>query len=213
MSFTFVTVLRSGGVYTPQWVDRIEAQAWRHLRPTLTICVSDLPAQGYRPLEHEWPGWFSKIELFRPAQFAGLVVYMDLDTLICGPIPDIEAKLTAALQAGPPLALLDDFYQPTRPASGVMAWIPCAATERIYHEFAANPVIRSGWQHGDGSIIGQHPHQRLQSLLPGVFASYKAHKLDKTNAGFPVVCFHGTPKQNDLPPDSWARRAWVGRAS
>lgn len=213
---TFVTVLRSGGVYSPMWVSRLNRQAREHLQPDRVACLEDVfhfapPDYESLRLIHDWPGWHSKIELFRPGLFTGVCFYSDLDQLICGPIPNLRETLAKALDTCP-LLLLDDFFTPSRPATGVIAWRPCAQTERIYTEFAARPVIRDGWQHGDGAHIGKFPHGRLQSIFPNTFGSLKAHKLNSGPGPFKVVCQHGVPKFNDLPPDHWMKRMWVGEA-
>jgi hypothetical protein len=46
-----------------------------------------IPGVDCRPLQHKWPRFWAKMELFSPA-IAGDFLYMDLDTVICGPIDD-----------------------------------------------------------------------------------------------------------------------------
>lgn len=211
-SVTFACVLRSGGVYDAQWVDRLCVQVITHLKPTHVVCLSNILVASCecQPLEHNWPGYFSKMELFRPGLFSGRVFYSDLDSLFLAPI-DLS-PVWAKLEQGPEkLAMLSDFFTPKIPASGVMAWIPCSETEMIYRQFVSEPQISTRWDRGDGYHIGRHPHVRLQDLMPATFASYKANRLQNTHAGFPHVSFHGKPKQNDLPVGHWAHRAWCGR--
>lgn len=208
---TIVCVLRSGGVYSPLWVERLARHVRAHLWDASMVCLTDMPGVfpcHTVPLHHNWPGWFSKIELFRPGLFSGPGVYFDLDTLLLGPVD--FSPLFADDDNAPRLWLLSDFFSPSRAASGVMAWTPCDATERIYHDFAANPQIRAGWSNGDGSIIGRYPHARLQTALPGVFGSYKADKLHAGPRNFRIVCQHGKPKFNDLPETHWMVRKWKG---
>lgn len=220
MSLTVACVLRSGGVYSISWVERLSRQVRRHLGVPLT-CLSDatpleignhpgfsleIHSVRWEPLMHCWPGWWSKLELFRPGLFSGPVVYFDLDTAIVGPIPALESQI--AHHGG--LWMLSDFYAPQRPASGVMAWIPSPETERIYHDFARDPAAGMQTRFGDGGFIGRYPHGRLQTLFPGVFASYKAQHLDRGPAGYRVICLHGRPKFPDFPREHWMRRAWEG---
>lgn len=205
---TFVTVLKSGGCYDPAWVANLNRQARLHLKPERIVCLTDMPVMDCEtiPMLHNWPGWFSKIELFRPGLFRGPVFYVDLDSLILAPIPELWETIAFHEH----LLMLDDFYQPRIPASGVMGWVPSVETERIYAAFAAKPEIHSSWSKGDGAYIGRHPHARLQLLLPGVFYSFKAHKLESGPGCAKVVCLHGKPKFNDLEPSHWMYRAWVG---
>src|SRR5690606_21480964 len=177
---TVACVLRSGGVYSPEWVDRLAIQVHHHLRPARMVCLTDDKGWSgpydFVPLAHDWPGWWSKIELFRPGLFSGPVLYMDLDSVLLKPIPNFVSQMQAMARNGHGLAMLDDFFYPARPASGVMAWEPSPLTERIYHEFAADPKAAMQTRHGDGGWIGRYPHARLQQLFPGTFGSYKAHK-------------------------------------
>lgn len=221
-SVTFACVCRSGGVYSSVWIERLCRQVREHLKPDRMICLLDgnvrldslshiPPLSGVWcvPLPQPWPSWYSKICAFAPGLFAGRTVYADLDSLLLAPID--FAPVWAALEKGPErLALLSDFFNPRIAASGVMAWLPGPETERIYRAFAAQPEISSRWDRGDGYHIGRHPHLRLQSLLPGVFGSYKANKLQAGPRGFAHVSFHGLPKNNSFPPDHWVSRCWVG---
>lgn len=213
MSLTVACVLRSGGVYTPEWVDRLARQARRFLGTDRIVCLSD----QWREIEklddvqapilmHNWPGWFSKIELFRPHLFSGPTLYVDLDSLILRPIADLEATIVRVNK----LCLLDDFFAPKRPASGVMAWIPSPRTGAIYREFLARPRFGSGWSNGDGAIIGAYDHVRLQSLFPGAFQSWKVQQRKRQPVDGSILCFHGTPKNNDFPPEHWITRHWIG---
>lgn len=204
MSLTAVTVLRSGGCFDPIWVDRIVRQIKEHINPDRIVCLTDMDVKSCEaiPLKHNWPGWFSKMELFRPDLFEGTCVYFDLDTLILGGIPDAETPITG-------LVMLDDFYRPREPASGMMFWEP-ESCHVIYDNFARNPICKPGLKHGDGAIIGKHCRFRIQRLWPGLVGSYKKDRLQNGPGGFKVVCFHGTPKQHELPKTSWARRYWEG---
>lgn len=215
MSLTFAMVLRSGGVYSPMWVERLARQAREHLKPDRIVCLTDEPPGGtqYVRLAHDWPGWFCKMELFRPGLFAEneTVLYVDLDSLLVAPIPDLRARLDSVLRLHP-LMMLDDFYSPKLPASGVMAWRPCRETEKIYEKWAYHPHIAAGWRNGDGMHIGGHPHGRLQRYFPGVFGSFKKDKLHHGPRDFRIVCQHGLPKFNDLPDTHWMCRAWRGES-
>ena len=225
---TIVCVLRSGGVYTIEWVERLFRDAKRHLRPSRLVCLSDMESQFISrvcaakldgsdsgglmgtcilPLAHPWPGWFSKLEIFRPGLFSGPCLYVDLDSLILRPLPPLVGG------QWPALALLDDFLAPARPASGVMAWTPSLATERIYHGFAANPVCGPGWRHGDGILIGEHCHQRLQSLWPAAFQSWKVQQRKRQLVTASILSFHGVPKNDGFPPSHWITREWIGASN
>jgi len=218
MSLTFVTVMRSGGAYDHTWTQRLCRQVRNHLQPDQIVCLTDdfnggapimcAPFEAVRlvPLPQPWPGWFSKLNLWAPGLFEGPVLYVDLDSLILKPIPDLEAKIVA----GGRLLLLDDFFAPHRAATGVMAWVPCAETEAIHAEFCRRPVCKPGWSNGDGSIVGQYVHRGLQPLFPGVFQSWKIQEKLRQPVTGSVLCFHGQPKNDSFPPDHWVTKAWKG---
>ena len=211
--FTFVCVLRSGGVYSPEWVHRLCRDAATHLKPSRIVCLMDELHDPWAdwiqpiPLHHNWPGWFSKLEIFRPDLIAGPCLYVDLDSLILRPLPPLVGG------EWPALALLDDFLAHARPASGVMAWTPSPATERIYHGFAAAPVFGPGWRHGDGMIIGEHVHTRMQAHWPGAFQSWKVQQRKRQLVTASILSFHGVPKNDGFPPSHWITREWIGASN
>lgn len=211
---TVATVLRSGGVYDATWVTRLKVGVSAHLPIAHRfVCFSDVDVPCSRvPLEHGWPGWWSKIEVFR---FPGPVLFFDLDTLIVGDLTDIA---NAAMES--PFVMLRDFYRPNGMGSGVMGWSGLdVSTACLYDSFCRDP---EGWQRrvggrGDQGFIediGFLPGIRLwQDIVPDQIVSYKAHRC---YAGIPrdarVVCLHGRPKFGDMPANDPVRVAWESAA-
>lgn len=193
------SVLKTGGRYNRDWVERLYRSVARYSPDgTRFVCLSDDPSvPGAIPLRHDWPGWWSKIELFTPGLFSELVVYFDLDTIIRGDI-SVFADMPFAFGA------LRDFYRPRGLGSGVMAWMPSPETERVYLDYAANPRDMVG---GDQTLIEHFfPNAaRLQTVYPGLIASWKADR-PTSDSGANVVCFHGEPKQDNC--GSWAQLLW-----
>src|SRR4051812_39102361 len=87
---TVACVYRSGGrQYSSRYVDVLQSMVARHLSlPHRFVCLTDVTDVGCEriPLETDWPGFYAKIELFRPGLFHGPVLYLDLDTVIHGSI-------------------------------------------------------------------------------------------------------------------------------
>jgi len=198
------TVLRSGGIYTPAHVRRLEAQCRAYAPGEALTCLSDTPIAGVdvRPLVHGWPGWWAKLELFRPGVFeAGArVLYLDLDTTITGDLIDLLAQPA-------PFLALEDFYRrpPLVPfrgiASGLMAWTAGDRAD-IFEAFAANPdwEMRTAGHGGDQRVIERVMAGRAtfwDDVVPGQVVSYKVHCRAGVPAGARVVCFHGRPKPWD----------------
>jgi hypothetical protein len=88
-----VCVLRNGGKvgYDATWVEKLKNSVERNLTiKHRFICLSDVDVPCERiPLIDHGAGFWAKIELFRPKLFKGPVLYIDLDTVICGNIDDI----------------------------------------------------------------------------------------------------------------------------
>jgi len=117
---TVVCVLKSGGDYTTKYVRVLRDAMSRHLDVEYNfVCYTDFdhPINQVcetRPLLHEYPGWWSKIEVFRET---GRVIYFDLDTYILGPL----GSLARALDPGT-FYMLRPFHRKEVWASGIMAW-------------------------------------------------------------------------------------------
>ena len=183
-----VCVLRSGREYGPDHV------RWLARQVDMLQCLSDVPVPGvpHIPLRHNWPGWWSKMELFRP-DIDGDLLYLDLDTVVLGEIaPLIEATAGRS-------TMLSDFYKPHLPASGLM-YISQADKGMVWDEWLKDPAghmnrcrTREHW--GDqGFLRDVLPAQRWQDIAPGLVASYKAHCRNSVPPRARVICFHGNPR-------------------
>jgi hypothetical protein len=207
---TVCCVLKSGGAYSPVWVDRLRAMVAEHLPlPHRFVCFSDEEVRCEQiPLRQNWPGWFSKLEIFT---IPGPALYLDLDSIIVGDLSDIARVATMPLIGS--FVILQDFYRPAGFGSGVMAWYG-SEPARFYHAFARAPEdwMRRLGARGDQGFIEEQEHgltRRWQLLVPGQIVSYKADRCEAgPPAGARIVCLHGRPKFGDMPPDSWARRLW-----
>lgn len=185
---TVATVLRSGGHYAADYVERIKADLEKHSPGVRLVCLSDCDVPCKRiPLIHNWPGWWSKIELFRPRLFRGHVLYLDLDTVIVGDIaPLFRDRFTA----------LPDFYRPNEGiGSGVMAWR--GGMSHLYAEFAKAPdrwmgrcTTRQCW--GDQGFIQSH------AAAERFGDDAQSAKIQGDRRKARVICFHGQPRPRDV---------------
>ncbi len=197
---TVACVLRSGGIYTPDWVYKLQRGVAEHMsRPYRFVALSDMPLQCESiALERNWPGWWSKIELFRPGLFRTPVLYFDLDVMIVGQIDDL------CTSAG--FVMCEDFYRPTSSNSSVMSF--AGGLPHIYERFLANPSKyqqiydrqRPGGRIGDQAFIEDHAAVSIKHFLAGHVVSYKRHvrPFGDIPENARVVAFHGRPK----PPDA-----------
>lgn len=221
---TVACVLRSGGVYTAEWVRKLRDGVARHLTiEHRFVCLSDVSVPCERiPLigqdqgasgraSNGWivhPRWWSKLELFRPGLFDGPVLYFDLDTLIVG-------SLDAIASHDHTFTGLSDFNS-GRFGSGAMAWNGdyshlWTTFEPGRHIFQYDQIEPRKGRVGDQAYIEDmlgRKYDAFQALFPGAFVSYK---VDRCHAAPPegasVVCFHGSPKQGDIST-GWVADAW-----
>lgn len=193
MSVTVACVLRSGGVYSPAWVTALAAGVHRYLPDARFVCLTDMavPEVETIPLLHGWPGWWSKIELFRPGIFSGRVLYLDLDSIVVGDLRQVAAYAGS-------FAMLMSFYRAGRIGSGVMAW-PAGFGAELYERFrrAPAPTIARYRRAGDQAYIRATSPvlpEIWQTMYPGQIVSFKVHCRRGVPPGARIVCFHGNPK-------------------
>lgn len=212
-------VLRSGGSYTPSDVEKLHAMVTRHLKYGEFYCLTDMvlevgKIEDVRPikLEHAYPGWWSKMELFRPTVFpeGDRILFLDLDTIILGNLEAIAARQEHWIMLG-------DFYR--RPpkhariglASGMMMWT-ANDQDQIYQSFARQPSRVISTVRGDQDWIArQNPTAVLwENVVPGQVVSYKVHvrETGKVPDDARVVCFHGSPKPSEVKED-WVLKHWT----
>lgn len=185
---TIATVLRSGGEYLPEHVAAIRDQCAQHAMPHKFVCLTDLHGRlncETLPLEREWPGWWSKMELFR---LPGPVLYFDLDTVIKGSIAHLEAAILNT-----PFIVLRDFYRgkftPRAWQSSMMSWN--GDQSALYREFADEPRYYLG---GDQEWLEQHhvgSYRFWQDVAPGQIGSWKATPRTDDER---IIIFHGKPR-------------------
>ena len=186
------TVLKSGGTYISKHVHRLHDQVCKYT-PCTFICLTDVDDIEYSvPLFHNWPGWWSKIELFRPNLFAGRVVYIDLDTTVRGDLREFIRE---------DFTMINDFYKTQEPASGMMAW-KNQGPGNVYEVFKKSPykfidMYRKVNRWGDQGFIRDHAG-KIDFFNDIRIVSHKVHCKEATPEDAIVVCFHGTPKPWDV---------------
>jgi hypothetical protein len=202
---TIACVLRSGGRYTAEWVHRLKRGIERNTsEPRRFVCLSDIEVPGVEviPLREGWPGWWSKIELFRPGLLTGPTLYLDLDVVVVGdvaPLLSACSSFTMVHERGE-----SDYFNSSAMAwSGDMGWVFEAFRADAAHHmerFRRHPRI------GDQAFIsdllvgeGRAPRTFKRVLGYDAIVSYKRDRCAK---GPPpracIVNFHGRPKPCDF---------------
>jgi hypothetical protein len=210
--FTVLCVLKSGGIYDGEWVRRLHDAVARNLsKPHGFACLSDVDVPCRRiALQHEWEGWWSKIEIFKPGVVVGPTLYLDLDTAITGPLDDI-CKLPHDF------SMLNNFSNPGMVGSGVMWFSGDNIPHGVYQKFSRQPdaYIAHHNRNANGSYLGDQAFvwdaldrdvPFLTDDYPGI-KSYKHHCRSGLPKGTSIVCFPGAPKPTDVT-DQWLIDAW-----
>ena len=198
------------GVDNVAWLMRMLKQ---HITlPANFYCLSDVPfdIDGVEriPLIHGWPGWWSKLELFRPGLFDDNVFYIDLDMAI---LHNIDHFVSIA--DPDEFWILNSMSKNTSPErskavnSSMMAWN--GDYSYLYDAFCQNPKrymkeysVSHKW--ADQEFINDRHNdlQRFQLLYPGQIMSYlKNYRTDEDVIRCRVMCFHGEVKPQDVQHD------------
>lgn len=192
--------------YTPEDVLRLKNMVADNLAiPHRFICFSDVDVPCERiPLKNNWPGWWSKIEMFSEV-FDDTVLYIDLDTVIAGDISHFASYNHR-------FTMLRDFGSWNVPNSGLMAWKGdysflyktfTEGVDKYMIEYNKAPRL------GDQSFISerQKPYDFWQEVFPEQVFSYKKHIMGKPKPkDVRVVCFHGEPK--GAGSGGWVKEIW-----
>jgi len=212
-------------------VRRLQRNIKKHLKtPHRFVCLTNLtkPIDGIETiaLTEGWPGWWSKIEFFKPGQFNGPVLSLDLDLMICGSIDKLAGPW-------PGLVMLRDCPTYRHVSnSGLMYWNPAKnrVTDNIFNTFKADPFtvmkdysgINGVTMFGDQGFIEKtmikHSHTitKWQDVLPPAWFLEFSYR-DKIN---PIVenntydkdvrvCYSlGYPKFNNMPHLPIVKQHW-----
>ena len=218
-----VACVWTGTKYQAEYVHRLHRAVMRHLPiPHRFVCLTDrardLRGTGIECVHADYPGWWAKMELFKPEWREGeRVVFLDLDTVIVGdlsPLAEVESEF----------AICDCFLKrlgvetkwPCRYGSCVMVLGETLGGD-VWRDFEADSddLMQSAGRHGDQQVIEWlHPlADILQDILPGFFLHYR--ELPE-HPGYPpegasLVIFGGSQKPTNCRMQ-WVRRAWVREA-
>jgi len=189
--------------YDHQYVNKLYKAVRQHLSiPLRFFCLTD-DVSGLKcrtkNLPHQLHDWWGKLYLFN-LYFEGKVLYLDLDTLITGPLDfvnDYEGDF----------AILRDFYRPEGYGSGVMLWNGGKQPRHVWDNWFANPVIHPL---GDQGWIEEQVKDadRLQDIFPGKIVSYKVDCANGLPEGAAICAFHGLPKPHEFAADHWVTKVW-----
>ena len=170
------------------------------------VCYSDDESVADVKLEKNYPGWWSKVEIFRET---GQCIFFDLDTAIFSNIEGLFAYFDDNQRK---IAMLRPFYTRRKRwhrgrthvyASGVIAW--SGDYSYIYREFS--PSLRrkySGDQEYIQSKLMEHGDEiGFINEHVGNILSYRWDCRRKIPANIDVCCFHGNPRPKKVGMPFW----------
>ncbi|KAH8060065.1 hypothetical protein JL722_5022 [Aureococcus anophagefferens] len=197
-----VACVKWGTKYDAGYANTLARAVRRHLAVGAVVCYTDDPSGldadvvEARPLPAgtALEAWWLKAYLFSAdAGLEGRVLYVDLDTVVCGPLAGLAAY------GGDSVALLgtDDLANENRSGgynSSLMVWTAPALAE-IY-DLVAEP--------------GAYAALSSCDLAPGLVAEYARDVLANGGApppGASIVCFPLEPKPHDVATP-WVAAHW-----
>jgi hypothetical protein len=193
----FVCVYKSGGDYDVRYVRALLAAITVNCNfPFSFFCLTDRfeeidPFTTAIRLEHDLPGWWSKLELFNPNHIFNTngdpVLFFDLDVLI---LKNIDDLCHMCFQITKPMMLRSADSQGEKqdwPSSSIMSWkgssmskvyeaLLAKGIQEIIEEVSTN-TSRAGQQTDQGFIRTIVNPQKFQDHLPKDFLCFKIHYL------------------------------------
>lgn len=225
MTVPVYCVLRSGGDFSIEHVWRLKRQLTTHT-PGYRSAVSpdeggtwsfnaltDVQNDrvGAQPLVHSWPGWWAKLELFRPDIEPGrTLLFMDLDTTIVGDVSPLWADTSRS-------NVTRDFFRGRYPGrkhvvQTTLMLLTAEDRAAVWAEWqdrgpeSVMPRYRSDQEFIE-PILAMRDVDRFQDTHLGMVVGYKSEirrpGLSEPPDGARVVCFHGNPRPWETDHD-WA---------
>lgn len=170
-----------------EYVAKLKSMVTRHLHlPHQFVCV--------QPEEPQFTGWWRKLELFKPGRFTGRVMYLDLDTVIVGPLAPLVAQTGA-------VHLSDWGWTRNVIAGGMLVW-DAGEHEQLYTGFAKKVSDHYENDQEWMTVVGG-----WNRLSPHLCRSYRYHCKSGPPPRASVVAFHGRPKPHEILL-GWVPGAW-----
>jgi len=189
-----ICVYKTGGDYDARYVEAFHSAVQKFIHTKFDFyCLTDAAHElsyiggiNILELKHNLPGWWSKIELFRPdISYEGTTIYFDLDVLLVKSIDRFVEKCIASavpmmLRSCDPIGEQNDW-----PSSSIMSW-KGRGMNRIYYEFVRQGNViensrtktkRAGQQTDQGFIREIINPGKFQDVLLEDYIVFKYHYL------------------------------------
>lgn len=213
MNTAIVCVLKSGGDYDIDYIIKLKNMIDRNTTaPYEFVCLTDMDIDKNIcksiKLIYGYPGWWSKIELFRSGLInAKQIIYFDLDTIVLKNIDDLLnfQHNFSALYPWNERSRQNGLY-----ASGMMAWKNNNTFSFLFDQFDSKEIKK--YRKGDQEYISRTLENNdkkpefFQSLFPGIY-SYKRNCKEQLPEDARIICFHGKPRLHEIEI-KWVKDHW-----
>jgi len=197
-------VLKSGGCYTPEYVDKLFNSISRNTTTEFSFtCLTDVQWSSTYiciPLLHDWEGWWSKIEAFNYTN----VLYIDLDTVI---VDNIDKLLSLpSLLNGNEIFMMKAANPNRSFTTSIMAWNDM---RYVYDNFLYPEDLSYQWDQYYVLSMLEYNKTRIRSIqneVPGIH-SYKREWLPNHPLNSCIVWFHGKPRLHKCD-ERFVKRHW-----
>lgn len=211
--FNFITV-NTGGVYSPDYVNRMWAMAQRYINvPMEPYCITENPSGIHRDIHilrphGHFPKYWSKMHLYSPWMPHGAILYMDLDQII---MRDITADLEVC--TGPFSCYADHTSWYGAKIGSALMVFESRSLLNIWEDFNKEPETIYNLNGGDQAYLSRYLKNvdYINERSHNFAASYKLDIVEKglNPEDFSIINFHGRPKPHELvEEEKWIQQWW-----
>jgi hypothetical protein len=185
-----------------EYIDKLQAGVARHLKAEHSFTVIRPEGEplhpGLVPLtpKERTAGTWQKLAMFRPGRFKGRVLYLDLDSVITGPLDPLVAQCGA-------VHLKHWGWDRNVHAGGCLVWDHGEFSDRIWRAFHSG--VAQKFVNDQEWMTGLNCWPALPAHL---VRSYRYHCKQGVPDLCSIVAFHGRPKPHELPADDWIHDHW-----
>jgi flavodoxin len=182
----YVLVYKTGGEFTHNHVNWLISQLDGDVYVLTDSHMFDINRGNIIEMKHNWPGWWSKMEMFRPDILKFPFIYIDLDTVV----RDIPSDWFQ----GKELVTPKPFSSRDSLQSGFM-FVPTEVKQQIWSKWILDPQKHITEYRGDQDFIAVNIN-KVNYFPINDISSFKFTPERTNNAK--VICFHGKPRPWDV---------------